>query len=160
LFTIYQKSDGQPLLIESKPSNISLDDFDTKSKIDHVINKHGGEEADYDIKFVEDVEVFTKMLTHEFIVVDGEIIFGDKKVFEEPPQPPSVDEKIESLQTENVTTMIALTELYEDNAQQDSQREQEAVTNMLALTEAYELILQQQKKIEQLEQALITGGLM
>lgn len=40
--------------------------------------------------------------------------------------------------------MLALTEVYETNAQQDATREQEGIDTMLALKEAYELIMQQQ----------------
>jgi len=67
-----------------------------------------------------------------------------------PPVPPSIADKVAHLQTESVDTMVALTEVYETNAQQNATRAQEGLDTMLALTEVYELILQQQATIDAL----------
>jgi len=68
-----------------------------------------------------------------------------------PPEPPeSLPDKVERLEQETVTTMIAVTEAYETSLQQSAEREQETVTAMIGLAEAYELITTQQAHIDSL----------
>ncbi|MEC1716589.1 hypothetical protein [Schinkia azotoformans] len=73
------------------------------------------------------------------------------------PDPPTPADLIEQLEQDNVSTMLAVTEVYEQNMNSDAQREQEGIETMLALTEMYETILTQQAKIDELE-AKLNGG--
>ncbi|EKN67511.1 hypothetical protein P9E76_01400 [Schinkia azotoformans] len=73
------------------------------------------------------------------------------------PEPPTTEERVTQLEQDNVSTMLAVTEVYEQNMNSDAQREQEGIETMLALTEMYETILTQQAKIDELE-AKLNGG--
>lgn len=96
---IYQKSDGQPVLQESISSFLTPDSYDMSLSYGHVIRHLGGSKEDYGDLWVSDNTDIQKTFTHEFTILDGEIVFGDEKVSEESPQEPT---EIEVLQQENV----------------------------------------------------------
>lgn len=61
-----------------------------------------------------------------------------------PPEPqPTVLDRVNSLETESVSTMLAVAEVYETAST-------ESATALLGLTEAYEIILQQRAMIDDL----------
>lgn len=64
---------------------------------------------------------------------------------EEPVYQPPTLQRLASLETDSINTMIAVTESFETQQAADGQREQETTNTMLALAEAYEIILQQQE---------------
>jgi hypothetical protein len=66
---------------------------------------------------------------------------------EEPIYQPTTQQRLTSLETNSINTMIAVTESFEIQQAADGQREQETTNTMLALAEAYETILQQQDTI-------------
>lgn len=71
----------------------------------------------------------------------------DEEAANIPPAPPSLDDRVEDLETESINTMIGLTEVYESTAIKDAERETENVNTMIALTEVYELVATQQATI-------------
>ncbi|MGN7402724.1 hypothetical protein ACTHO0_22985 [Cytobacillus praedii] len=79
--------------------------------IRNAIPNFGGTEPDY--SFIEvDEETYKKLSDYHFTIVDGEIVLGDKKVIEDPPNEPS---DIEKLKEENLTLMDATATLYIEN---------------------------------------------
>jgi hypothetical protein len=70
------------------------------------------------------------------------------------PQPVTTEMRIADLETENITLMLALTEVYEEKEVEKAALEQESINNMLAITELYEMNLMLQAQLE----ALQTGG--
>lgn len=68
---------------------------------------------------------------------DGEkwIEMGERP--EDPPHVPTADEKIESLQEENLVNMLAMTDMYEENIR----LKEDNMNTMLALTEMYEILM-------------------
>lgn len=63
----------------------------------------------------------------------------------------TVGERLKEVETESITTMLAVTEAYEDQLAADANREDETVSTMMGLSEAYEMILTLQARIEALE---------
>lgn len=64
----------------------------------------------------------------------------DEEAANRTPAPPSLDERMETLETESINTMIGLTEVYETTAIKDAERKSENISTMSALTEVYELV--------------------
>lgn len=89
---------------------------------------------------------------------EPEFVYDDsgssEPIFESVP----LTHRVESLEGESLSTMMALSEFYEASATDYTKREeaeliaeQESVNSMIALTEAYELILQLQADVEELK---------
>lgn len=74
----------------------------------------------------------------------------DEEAANRPPAPPSLDNRVDTLETESVNTMIGLIEVYETTAIKDAERETENINTMVALTEVYELVSLQQATIDAL----------
>ncbi|WP_456273639.1 hypothetical protein [Bacillus sp. AK031] len=53
------------------------------------------------------------------------------------PKPPTAEERVLQLEQENVTNMLAMTDMYEENIK----LKQENVDTMMAVTELYEMML-------------------
>ena len=68
---------------------------------------------------------------------DGEkwIEMGERPA--DPPHVPTADEKIESLQEENLVNMLAMTDMYEENIR----LKEDNMNTMMALTEMYEIMM-------------------
>jgi hypothetical protein len=96
---IYRKSDGKPLIQETISSFLTKETYDSNRNYEHVVSNFGGTKDDYSEIWVSDKEIEKKTKTHEFTVVNGEIVFGEEKVIEEPPREPT---EIEKLQQENI----------------------------------------------------------
>lgn len=69
----------------------------------------------------------------------------------EAPQTKPFSERLANVETEAVTTMMAITDAYESQLAADANREGETVVTMMGLSEAYEMILSLQARIEVLE---------
>ncbi|WP_313803241.1 hypothetical protein [Cytobacillus sp.] len=107
---IYRKSNGQPLLQETISSffTVEKEKYDTTYNYERVVKNHGGTKEDYTEAWLEDDEIVKKTITHEFTVVNGEIIFGNEKVFEELPKEPSVDDYLLDLDYRLSTVELGL----------------------------------------------------
>jgi beta-phosphoglucomutase-like phosphatase (HAD superfamily) len=57
------------------------------------------------------------------------------------PMLPTAEERIVSLEDENIKLMLALTQVYEEKEADKAALKQESIDNMLAMTELYELII-------------------
>lgn len=57
------------------------------------------------------------------------------------PRPPTTEDRVDELETENINLMLALTEVYEQKEADKAALEQENINTMLALTEIYEQFL-------------------
>jgi len=66
------------------------------------------------------------------------------------PQPITTETRVSQLESENVATMLAVSEVYETSTLANKTREQEAIDTMLGLAEAYEMIVAQQAIIDSL----------
>lgn len=76
-----------------------------------------------------------------------------------PPEPSPVH-RIEQLEAESTSTMLAVAEVYEEQAASAATQEQQSVETMLGLAEAYDVIMQQGELIAALEARLaaLEGG--
>lgn len=89
---IYRKSDGQPFLQETISSYYKKGAYDPVHIYEHVTANHGGTKEDYFEILTEDESIIQKTYTHKFTVVNGEIVFGDEIVIEEPEKEPTLDD--------------------------------------------------------------------
>lgn len=107
---IYRKSDGQSLLQETISSffTVEKETYDSTLNYERVVENHGGTKEDYSEIWLEDEGIVKKTITHEFTVVTGEIIFGDERVFEEPPKEPSADDYLLDLDYRISTVELGL----------------------------------------------------
>lgn len=69
----------------------------------------------------------------------------------EPSRATPFSERLAAVETEAISTMMAVTEAYESQIEANGSREQETVVTMMGLSEAYEMILALQERIEVLE---------
>jgi hypothetical protein len=94
---IYRKSDGKPLLHERISSFLTKETYNPSYNFEHIVKNHGGTKEDYDILWFDDVD--PKIYTHEFTIQNGEVVFGEEKVIEEPTKPqPTPEERLKSLE--------------------------------------------------------------
>ena len=116
MFVIYRKSDGKPFLQESPSSFFTKENYDLTPNYEHVANNHGGVLEDYDVVWI-DAEITKKTLTHEFLIKNGEVIFGAEIVFPEPEPQPTTE--IELLKQENEMLQMVMMEMTMYAATQD-----------------------------------------
>ena len=77
-----------------------------------AIPSFGGKEEDYG--FIEaDEKTYKKLSDYHFTIVDGEIVFGEKKIKEDQPQEPTPEERIKALEEERLGLQLALAESIE-----------------------------------------------
>ncbi|QJC53048.1 hypothetical protein HGI30_16690 [Paenibacillus albicereus] len=76
------------------------------------------------------------------------------------PPEPSPAQRIEQLEVESTSTMLAVAEVYEEQAASAAAQEQQTVETMLGLAEAYGVIMQQAELIAELAArvAALEGG--
>ncbi|WP_313803630.1 hypothetical protein [Cytobacillus sp.] len=130
---IYRKSDGQSLLQETASSFFTQETYDSTHNIEHVVKTHGGVKEDYSEIRLVDETIIQKTVTHEFTIVNGEIVFGAEKVIEAPPKEPTPDERIKALEEERLGLQLALAESIE-------KQEIDKINNQLALAELVETL--------------------
>jgi len=73
-----------------------------------------------------------------------------------PPVPESTEQKVERLEDESLSAMLALAEVYEDSGAQNAEQEQDSITTMLALTETYGQIVASEAAIAE-QQSIIAA---
>lgn len=77
------------MLQEGIPSNHTKETYDLSHNFDHVVKNRGGTKEDYDILWLDEVD--PRIYTHEFIIKNGQIVFGAEK------KPPLEDIKQQKL---------------------------------------------------------------
>jgi hypothetical protein len=87
MILIYRIEDSWPVGVATDSAAI---DYEIKRS---VIPSFGGIESDYSYIELPDDE-YAKTRLHEFTIQNGEIIFGEEKVIEEPPKELSEVEKL------------------------------------------------------------------
>ncbi|MBY0122142.1 hypothetical protein [Bacillus sp. S/N-304-OC-R1] len=130
---IYKKSNGEPLLQETISSFFTTELFNTKDSYEYVVKHFGGKNEEYSEIWLDDETTIQKTYTHEFKVQNGEIVFGNERIIEEPPREPTSGERIELLEQEKLTLQLALAETIE-------KQEMDKISNQLALAELIETL--------------------
>lgn len=107
---IYRKSDGKPFLQETISSffNNEKEIYDSTLNYEHIVKNHGGIKEDYSEIWLEDETIIQKTYTHKFTIVNGEVVFGDEIVIEEPEKEPTQDDYLLDLDYRLSTVELGL----------------------------------------------------
>lgn len=114
MLIVYRKTTGEVVENQGIISMFPLGTPDTADVIQNVIERFGGNESDYDIfrlHDVEDKEIVMKTFTHDCMIRGDQLVFGEEKKKEEITTEPSqtdllaeelVKMKFDNMQKDNV----------------------------------------------------------